>query len=501
MKWRTQHIAAMVVLLLAGCTSTGQTNGPSSQGAAAPPAQQASAPAQLKSPSELPKNLFYTNPVIKRGADPGVFRASDGKYYAYPTGGGGFRGNSSSDLVQWKDEGQVLKAADTFGDKNFWAPQVLEYKGKFYMFYSAGKGEGKLHINVAVADSPKGPFKDMLKEPLLNYEYSTIDPYVLIDDNGKIYMYYSNNLLPEGDKKVSSINVVELNEDMSSIKSGPITVAKPEQSWEMQSGNNRWNEGAFVLKHDGTYYLMFSANCYCNRNYSVGYATSKSPTGPFVKYKDNPIMSAEHTKVSGPGHHSIIPSPDGKEWWIMYHTHIDVKKGGGDRQLNIDRIGFRSDGSIYVNGPTITGQMRPSGTTGKWKNIAGDAKVSVSSTKQGFTEKALNDGEIGLYRRFDKYDWVANNETAGAWAQLTWPTQRVVKSVLIYESASGLRALQTGKIILDDGTEIKDIEFPTEPGAAAIVNLAERKVKSIKVVIEKALTNETGLSEIVVIGE
>ncbi|CAG7648418.1 hypothetical protein PAESOLCIP111_05596 [Paenibacillus solanacearum] len=499
MKWKPQFITVIAVLLLAGCTSTEQTAGPMND--ALQPARPTEPAAQLMNQSDLPKDLFYSNPVIKSGADPSVIRTSDGKYYAYPTGGSGIKGYSSSDLVQWKDEGQVLKAIDSFGDKNFWAPHVVEYKSKYYMFYSAVKGEEKMHINVAVADSPKGPFKDMLKEPLLNYEYGTIDPYILVDDDGKIYLYYSNNLLPFGDKKISDINVVELNEDMSSLKGKPVSVSKPEQSWEKQSGSNEWNEGAAVLKHDGTYYLMFSANCYCNRKYSVGYATSKSPTGPFVKYKDNPILSADHTKVSGPGHHSIILSPDGKEWWIMYHTHADAKKGGGNRQLNIDRVGFRRDGSMYVNGPIITGQMRPSGTTGKWKNIAGDAAITVSSIKQGFSEKALNDGEIGLYKRFERYDWVASNETAGAWAQLTWPNQRVVKAVMIYKSASGLRSIHTGKLILDDGTEIKNIEFPTEPGAAAIVNLAERKVKSIKVVIEKTATNETGLSEIVIIGE
>ena len=44
-----------------------------------------------------------------------------------------------------------------------------------------------------------------------------------------------------------------------------------------------------MLKHKGTYYLMYSGTGADSPNYGIGYATSKSPTGPFVKYAGNPI--------------------------------------------------------------------------------------------------------------------------------------------------------------------------------------------------------------------
>jgi GH43 family beta-xylosidase len=485
-------VFAMAVILV-GCTLFSKVQDTNSG--------QAAVPMKQLNETELDKSLFYRNPVIRSGADPGVFRASNGTYYAYPTGGSGFKAHSSSDLAQWKDEGQALRAIDiSWGDKNFWAPQVVEAGGKYYMYFSASKGEDRPRIGVAVADSPKGPFKDVLKQPLLTFEFSTIDPYVFVDDDGKIYMYYAKNQYQDGSKHISETHVIELNDDMISTKGEPKLVTKPEQAWEKQSGNREWNEGAFVLKHKGVYYLMFSANCYCSRKYAVGYATSDSPTGPFVKYGGNPILSAEHAKVSGPGHHSIIPSPDGKELWMMYHTHIDAQKGEGARQLNIDRIGFRSDGSIYVNGPSITNQLRPSGTTGRWRNIASEASVTVSSVKQGYSKTAVVDGEIGISRRFDKYDWVPANESEGAWVQLAWSSKRTVRSVMIYDSANYLRFLQSGKLILDGGNEL-EVVFPTEPGAAAVIELAGRQVKSLKFVIGKAATNEAGLSEIVVVGE
>src|SRR5690606_3456620 len=50
-----------------------------------------------------PEHFLYTNEVLNTGADPGVFRAPNGIYYAYPTGSGNFSAYSSTDLVHWRD--------------------------------------------------------------------------------------------------------------------------------------------------------------------------------------------------------------------------------------------------------------------------------------------------------------------------------------------------------------------------------------------------------------
>jgi GH43 family beta-xylosidase len=446
--------------------------------------------------------LFYRNPLVKNFADPSVILASDGKYYAYPTGGNKFKVYSSTDLIHWRDEGVALSSSDVAWAKtNFWAPEVLERNGKYYMYFSAGADV--MHISVAVSDKPTGPFNEVLDQPLLNFEYSTIDPYVFIDDDGKIYMYYSKNMAPVENRKESHIYVVELGEDMMSLKGEPVLVSKPEQPWELKSGNKRWNEGSFVLKKDGTYYLMYSANCYCGRSYSVGYSTSKSPFGPFTKYRNNPVLSAEYSKVSGTGHHSIVRSPDGRELFIVYHSHINPAEGGGNRQLNIDRMGFREDGSIYVNGPTLSQQPPPSGVNGL-TNIAREAKITAGSVKEGFSVKALQDGEIGIYpTRTETKDWVVVREAGKAWVKLEWDQAREVDSIWIYNSARYQRALQTGTVVMSDGTK-EHVEFPKgEPGAAAIVRPSGKKLKWIRFEVGETLVSgsDAGLSEIFVLGK
>ena len=94
----------------------------------------------------------YKNPVCE-GADPFVL-LHNGIYYLYSTNSpDGFRVFTSTDMAVWEDRGYCLRAEDVMGDKWFWAPEVLERDGLFYMVYVANE-----HLGVAVADSPLGPF-------------------------------------------------------------------------------------------------------------------------------------------------------------------------------------------------------------------------------------------------------------------------------------------------------------------------------------------------------
>lgn len=109
--------------------------------------------------------------------------------------------------------------------------------------------------------------------------------------------------------------------------------------------------------------MTYSANHYADPDYGVGYASADSPLGMWTKSDDNPILSkALASGVSGPGHNSITRSPDGSEWFMIYHSHADVSRPSGRRILNIDRMIFHPDGSLEVLGPTRSPQPFPSGT-------------------------------------------------------------------------------------------------------------------------------------------
>ena len=294
------------------------------------------------------------NPLpISNIGDPYVLYCH-GRYYLYATSHfNGFYCWRSDDMVIWEEPKVCYRATEkSFGNSCFWAPEVYEFGGRFYMYYTAQwkrYEEESLRIGVAVSEDPMGPFEDILDQtPMFDFGYGALDAHVL-KDGEKNYLYYSR--AGEGHwvdgAKESDIYVVELGEDFISVKGEGKLILKPEQEWERKSGveNQYWNEGAFVIKKDGRYHMMYSANFYASREYGIGAAVSDSPTGPFIKYDNNPILSTNKT-ISGPGHNSVVRNDKG-EYYCIYHAHTHYDNPSGDRQVHITPLKFEG-GKIFI---------------------------------------------------------------------------------------------------------------------------------------------------------
>ncbi|WP_106293146.1 glycoside hydrolase family 43 protein [Arcticibacter pallidicorallinus] len=327
----------------------------------------------------------YSNPLSIAFGDPFVLKDGD-MYFMYGTGGGakdGFSVYSSPDLKSWKDEGQVYfgNNKNGWGTGAYWAPEVYKRNGKYYMFYSAQwrhnptKEEENFKIGVAVADKPTGPFVDMQDKPIFDPGYPIIDANVWFE-NGKTYLYYSRCCYKHPVKSEVSewarkkgwykeieeswVYGVEMKNDFSGVIGEPVLLLRPPvkmdiAEWESRSVtsrevNRRWTEGSFIFKKEDTYYMMYSANNFDGQNYAVGYATSKSPLGPFVKAANNPVLQ-KNGRVTGTGHNSITMSPDGKDMLCVYHGR--TKATGHERLVFIDKMEVRKDGKLVVYGPTM----------------------------------------------------------------------------------------------------------------------------------------------------
>ncbi|UJF34928.1 family 43 glycosylhydrolase [Paenibacillus hexagrammi] len=302
----------------------------------------------------------YTNSIVADIADPFVLH-HDGMYYLYgtntsqdPNAPKGFKVYTSKDLVNWQEQSELaLKLGDVWGTSGFWAPEVVEKDGTFYMYYVANE-----RLGVATSASPLGPFVQDVKQPI-HPDTPEIDAHVFTDDDGKRYLYFVR--FNQGNE----IWAAELNDDMKTIKEDTLKfVFRATQEWELSQKQPvaSINEGPFMIKHNGTYYLTYSGNHFESPDYGVGYATAPTPMGPWTKYTYNPIMKS-NLVVPGAGHHSLVESPDGKELFMVYHTHL--KPGvTNPRKLAIDRVHFVPQASgpdaMEVWGPTITPQPVPS---------------------------------------------------------------------------------------------------------------------------------------------
>lgn len=341
----------------------------------------------------------YHNPLDVKFGDPFVLRTSSGKYYMYGTGAGavnGFAAYSSDDLVNWKREGQVYYSNNKngWGEHSFWAPEVYERNGKYYMFYSAqwkvnpANELENFKIGVAVADKPAGPFTDIHDKPIFDPGYPIIDANVLFAEDGRTYLYYSRCCYKHpvesevakwarskgwyNEIEESWVYGVEMKPDFSGTIREPVLLLRPpvkmndpQAEWESLSVtskevNRRWTEGSYIFKNGDTYYMMYSANYFGGKNYAVGYATSKNPLGPFKKAANNPVLqknTATGGIVTGTGHNSVTYSPDGKTMLCVYHGR--TSKTGDERVVFIDKMKVSKDGILIVEGPTTENQRIP----------------------------------------------------------------------------------------------------------------------------------------------
>lgn len=291
---------------------------------------------------------FYSDPNIA------VF---GNKFYIYPTTDGNedwgstyFKCFSSDNLIDWTDEGVILDLQEVSWSmgKYAWAPAIAEKDGTYYYYFSAGMGRNgsTKGIGVATSNSPTGPFIDSGKA--LTSSGRSIDPTILIDDDGQAYMYWGNGVL----------YVSKLSDDMMSLEGETKTITPP-----------NYTEAPFVFKRNGEYYMSWSQNDTGDPAYRVLYGKMDGPMGAISG--NDVILSYENTdnrKIRGTGHHSVINVPGTDDWYICYHrVNIPLygnifgrnTEAGNHREVCIDKMTFAADGSINPVTATLEGITTP----------------------------------------------------------------------------------------------------------------------------------------------
>ncbi|MFV3078004.1 family 43 glycosylhydrolase [Niveispirillum fermenti] len=271
------------------------------------------------------------------GADPDMEHA-DGAWWIYPTGGDVLHAWTSRDLAVWR-RGPALLRLDAVGwiaqdgapRHHLWAPDMVAADGRYLLYYSVGpQNPTPSRIGVARCDGPAGPCTDSGR-PLITggNGFEAIDPAIFIDPHsGNRYLY-------AGGSAGATLRVWLLTPDMVGIER-EVPVETPPF----------FTEGAFMHERNGVYYLSYSHGSWRHASYSVHYAVSASPTGPW-HYK-GPVLVSDGTR-KGPGHHAFLHRPDNGRWLIAYHRWEGQTGDGpyrGQRQIKVQEIDYEADGSI-----------------------------------------------------------------------------------------------------------------------------------------------------------
>lgn len=368
--------------------------------------------------TESYKKFTDTNPIMTQrfGADPYGMVYGD-RVYFYMTadafeydGAGEIKENSygkiqsinvvsTDDMMNFTDHGSIAVAGEKGAAKwahNSWAPAAawkeIDGKVKFFLYF-ADNGGG---IGVLESDSPVGPFTDPVGKALISRQTPNcadvlwlFDPAVLVDDDGRAYLYFGGGV-PEG--KVAdpgTARVVELGEDMISIKGEPEVIDVPylfEDSGIHKAGNKYYYTYCTNWQVDEAGTLKYGIH-----NAEIVSLESDSPMGPFVfkeRILENP---GTFCGLYGNNHHCVF-SFQGR-WYITYHSRVLEKAMGvehGYRCTNIDEFTMGEDGTIGVIRQTSGGREQLKHVDPYRENNAANMAMNA-----GLNTAPLENGEPG----------------------------------------------------------------------------------------------------------
>lgn len=535
---------------------------------------------QMNKAKEFNRNLFYLNKLETKAADPSVIYIDKGEqagyYYMYATsdeiGTSGFQSWRSKNLTDWECMGVAfLPERTSWASSGYWAPEVICYQsaqdksngisGSYYMFYTAHDQVSNLgKLGLAISQNPQGPFVQYtgtnsdgrvitIQDPYIDSGLFTdeklkdkgcIDSSPFIDDNGDLYMYFVKDYMAN-DKK-SNVWGIKLKDiftpDYSSAKqlteNWVTTVGGNKKIVEATSRDVSINEGPFMLKVNGRYYLTFSRDFYAKPEYSVGQAVSNSPLGDFRKIeieKGGNVCSymgvlgeENYDNTAGTGHHSFLKV--GNEIFIFYHAFIDRLSIARQRAVAVDKINIVNNGEediLYTNGPSYSLQPLPEKTS-EYRNLMKNATITATNVLDDST-KYLNDG---LYKNHN-YDFIgefkAKDKTK---ITITFDKEYDVNAIMVYNAFNVENSFDKIDKITVKGTDVKtgnkgnymieNLAFDSEmhvftdkndssyrvmrPGGSSIAEFSAIKTKIITIEVSKG-KKSTGLdiSELIVLGK
>lgn len=361
------------------------------------------------------KGINETNPLMTQrfGADPYAMEY-DGRVYFYMTADsfeydaeGNVKENSYStintinvistdDMVNFTDHGAVYAAGPNGAAKwarNSWAPaaawKMMNGKPKFFLYFAdAGGG-----IGVLTSDSPTGPFVDPLGKGLITRDMPNcgnvlwlFDPAVLVDDDGKAYIYFGGGVPQDKISAPGTGRVAQLSESMIGIEGEPVALDVPYLF-----------EDSGIHKYGNKYYYTYCSNWQVDAEGTAKYGftnaeiismESDSPMGPFVfkeKILENP---GKYCGLYGNNHHCVFSFKD--EWYIAYHTRMLEKKMGiekGYRATSVDKFEMGEDGTIDIIKQTTDGREQLKYVDAYAKNQAVTMAVMSGLDTKPLTEK------------------------------------------------------------------------------------------------------------------
>ena len=353
----------------------------------------------------------FVNPIAE-GADPSVIRHGDQYIWCQSAGNRGVALWVSDRLTSLGTPHVVWQAPETGPySKEVWAPELQFIDGKFYIYVAASDGNNANHLAYALeseGSDPLGPYK--FHGPFPTGEGAdgkspniwAIDMFVFKHE-GKLYAIWSGWDKPGSDNQYLYIAPMKSPVEFS----GPrVLLAKNDTHlWERteeKEGTRGLAEGPQILENDGRTFLIYSTAASWLPTYKLGLMelTGKDPLDPTSWKKHPEPVFRGNEQTFGTGHGGFVQSPDGKEWWHIYHAKRD-RGGNWLRSIFVQPFTFKS-GFPDFGEPVAPGSSLPlpSGEKIPAPSLPYSASFTKASDLDAFSyyghQQFLKIGETGV---------------------------------------------------------------------------------------------------------
>jgi hypothetical protein len=370
-----------------------------------------------------------------------------GRYYIFPSMICGFL--YSDDLAEWKFH--PLKNVPAYD----YAPDVCVVGDHVY-FCASNWEYGRFYRT-----------KDLFSDDFELFEgaFPFWDPKLFADDDGRLYFYWGSgaatpiygielnpgDLQPIGERKElilcdENIKGFERRgENHSQKKLDPAAAEAALKALESQDMGEEtklaakgyilglpYNEGAWMTKHKGKYYLQYATpgaqfNIYCDAVY-----VSDKPLGDFVLARNNPFSYKPGGFLPGAGHGSTMQDTDGN-YWHTSTMRISVNHVF-ERRIGLWRVGFDESGEMFCD--QRYGDFPFRVDQKPWEKpdfmlLSYDKTAKASSYVEGKTPDKAFDENVQTW-------WRAASNRSGEWLEVDLGEAYDVRAVQINFADDGL---------------------------------------------------------------
>lgn len=259
--------------------------------------------------------------------DPFVF-AEDGTYYLYgtranhplgPRQGEGLDVYTSKDLIEWSEPYECFTTPkDFWADRDFFAPEIHKWKGKYYMFASFRSETHPRASQILRSESPMGPFVPISDGPMTPSDWSCLDGTLFVDENNDPWFVFCHEWTQIAD---GTMCATRLTDDLSATIGEPELIfpasdAKWVHSLNPDEDGHYVTDGPFFHRLENGTLIMLWSSFIDKLGYVQTYAVSQSGTlkGPWIQQED-PLY-----KKDG-GHGMIFRSFEGQLYLILHQPN------------------------------------------------------------------------------------------------------------------------------------------------------------------------------------